>query len=664
MKKKGFSLIELALVLIIIGILLSLGIGFYKVFVRNSKFAKDKYIVKTACEAVKGYAFQHKNLPTDLTSLGIETINPYNQPLKYNSVNISGDFCKSDASNWLKVDDRGNIKDKVAFIVYSTGENRKDDTNCSQSPSPCSSSSVDYQIREYDEPTSAGTKYDDIVCYMDIYTLRENSCPKFEITTSSLPEATQYLEYDSGKISVSGGTVQSCNITLNVQGLSADNTNCKITGTPEVYGTFPVTITVTDTIGRTAKKTLNLVVNPNPVKITTPALPYGYENESYKVALTASGGTGAYTWIEKSFDLDGDGDADLNLNSTGILEANQDDPSKPESKVLDVAPGTYEITVKVCDANYSTECDEKTFPLTVLSSSGGGGNGGGGGGNCSSFSLSPSSGTYTITVGESFNLTITPSGGKTPYTNISCSPSSCKGLTLSCDNSQAVISGTANSAGTCTFGVSYEDSCSPKQTASGTYTINITCPAMSLTSNLSDARLCDNYTGNIRVNGGLSPYSWELTSGSLPKNISFCNTNSDICEISGEVIDSLGSYTFGVSITDSCLQSVSGSFSINVIGTDMTGIYGEDCSQNGINLCNVIGTTLFYKKSSSSTCYRLNYADCVKLPAGETYTIYTDRRCRNEACQLNFCTLWNVEKGNNASDCEVYIVSSNCRLSD
>ncbi len=666
MRKRAFTLVELAMVLVIIGILLSIGIGLFTVFIKQSKFKANKEIVQTACEAIKGYAQQNNNLPADLTSLGVKTIDPYNINLSYQPANgiTSGDFCIQDATSWLTVYDRGTQKNNVAFIVYSFGENRKDDTDCSKTPNPCSQA-VDFQIRDYGEATNSGTNYDDIVCYLDIYTLREIACPPLEITTNSLPEAIQYLSYDSGTINVSGGTIATCNISFSINGLTPDNANCKITGTPTVSGTFPVTIEITDTIGRTASKTLNLVIQSNPVKIETPTLPYGYENQSYQIALTASGATGSYTWTTNSWDLDNDGDADLVLSSSGILEANQDNPSDPATKVLDVPAGTYSITVQVCDTTYTSECTSRTYPFTVLSSSAGSGSGGGGG-SCAAFSLVPSGGTYSAVIGNAFNLTISPTGGQSPYTPTTCTPTSCNGLTLSCSSNQATISGTPTSSGTCNFNVAYQDSCSTPQTASGSYTVNISCPALSLSANLPAVNLCDNYNGSITANGGTSPYTWTLTSGSLPLDVPFCNTTTNVCSLTGLVYDNPGSYNFGIQVQDGCSQLTGGSYSISVNNTNMTGISGYDCSTTGITFNNAAGRDIYYSTQSGSVnCKKIRRNRSITVLPGDKYYFYRDKNCNNLKCTFTFCDLWNVEKSNNVSDCNVYITNiDTCSLVD
>ncbi len=399
MGKKGFSLLEIAFVLIIMGVLLAGGLSFFAVYVKNSKLKETQSVVDNACEALKGYAQNKGALPAPVdtngdgileipSDIGVRSIDAYNQYLVYNvASNIDSiDFCQDEPTSLITIDDRGTTKNNIAFIIYSKSENIVDDTACSQSPSPCSTTGVDYQIRDYGELTATGKNYDDIVCYLDINILREKSCPAFEITTSSFPIGTQYLTYPTSTITVVNGTLSSCSLSGNLPlGLIFNSSSCSISGTPEEAGTFNITITANDTIGRSASKTFTLTINPNPVRIETASLPYAFVGQDYAVGLSASGATGSYTWSL----INNGGLAGLTLSNTGILSI---------AGTSLTTTGVYTITVQVCDSTYTSECDNKQFLLTVTnnsassgsggsSSSGGGTGGGGGGSTCTAYDI-------------------------------------------------------------------------------------------------------------------------------------------------------------------------------------------------------------------------------------------------------------------------------------
>ncbi len=357
-KKKGLTLIELAVVLVIIGIILGIGVSVIAVLIKQAKYKDTKKIVETACETVKAYAITNKTLPSNLSSLGIKTQDAYNQELIYVYANNldSLNLCQNNPSSWVNLTDKGITKNKVAFLIYSISENRHDDTK----------NGSNYEIKQTGAFYS-GYEYDDIYCYVDIETIRKEACEPLKITTEALPIGTQFQQYPSTKIEGSVPNI-TCNITGLPQGLT-DN-NCRISGTPKKAGTFQVNVSITDSIGRTDTKTYGLVIHPNPVKITTPYLPYAYKDKSYNVALTAIGGSGRYNW-----EITGSLPAGLSF-SNGIITGT---PTQT---------GTFQVNIKAKDSSYfdssnSDSYDEIEFTLTVLDntvSSGGSGSGSGSGG--------------------------------------------------------------------------------------------------------------------------------------------------------------------------------------------------------------------------------------------------------------------------------------------
>jgi hypothetical protein len=98
-----------------------------------------------------------------------------------------------------------------------------------------------------------------------------------------------------------------------------------------------------------------------PMSVTTSSLNAGTLGASYSQTLTASGGTGTYTWSETG-SLDG-----LSLSSAGALTGS---PS---------STGTYPITFTATDSNGGTASASLSLSVTA----GGGGGGGGGGGTTS-----------------------------------------------------------------------------------------------------------------------------------------------------------------------------------------------------------------------------------------------------------------------------------------
>ena len=68
------------------------------------------------------------------------------------------------------------------------------------------------------------------------------------------------------------------------------------------------------------------------------------------------------------------------------------------------------------------------------------------------------------------------------------------------------------------------------------------------------------YTSNLSASGGVSPYRYQITSGTLPEGLSLNHTSG---LISGTTLQS-GSFAFTASVTDANSANVSGSISVRI----------------------------------------------------------------------------------------------------
>jgi len=287
-KNYGLTLIEVAIVLVILGLLIGLGAGLIGILIKRTKLVDTREVVKQAREAVFGYVVKYGYLPATLDETGARRLDAWGKELRYYPANeLLGStkyICAVNTTSYSLrecVDTQCstyNTKSNIAFIVYSTGEDA--DGNCTGTASP-------FYIREQGmpytspctyNPTNPQYYYDDVVAYVSLDEIRDLAgCPKFKITTEFLHYGYKGSPYGA-QISVTGGFSDyiwnvtglpsglslstSGNCTYDSISLLCTNTSPCICGNPANYGTFSITIDVTDSKNQTASKTLSLTIYP------------------------------------------------------------------------------------------------------------------------------------------------------------------------------------------------------------------------------------------------------------------------------------------------------------------------------------------------------------------------------------------------------------------
>ncbi len=426
--RKGFSLLEVAIILVIIGILLSGGLTLFNVLIKKSQHQKLEEKVNAVYEAIIGYIAANKKFPT-LSDIGIDTKDYGNIDLVYKSASTT-DICNNQVSGLLTVTDNRNStsSNKVAFIVFSRGDNKCNQTG-NQSGTSFTIESPQNNVSCLDNTPGVSLPYDDIVKYITIDDLRNAVCGSFTITTDSLPQGVMYQNY-SATIGATNGVTP---ITFSIQsgslppGLTMDSSG-NISGIPTKDGTFNFTVKATDSINNTATKTLSITIQSNKPKITTEYLPYGQVNQPYCAAITVSGGQPPYSYTSSSLP------AGLNFYQSSC--PGNCNPNGPCIYGTPTVSGGFPVTLTVTDNNQYS--DSKTLTLTinpVISSGSSGGGSGGGGGTV------PATCTLTVTNNPlpnntRPNLQITITNGPTnvsfnPSTG-TCGPISNANGTLSC----------------------------------------------------------------------------------------------------------------------------------------------------------------------------------------------------------------------------------------
>jgi len=274
-----------------------------------------------------------------------------------------------------------------------------------------------------------------------------------------------------------------------------------------------------------------------PPTVTSSLLTQATVNVVYSFYLQASGGTGTYTWAITSGSLP----PGLTFNTMTA-----------QISGTPTLLGNYPFSVKVTDQNNLSG----TANLTLLV-----------GGALVIDCNSCITGTRLPTgnPGVPYSAMLTVSGGVTPYTWCVIETSgACDngaggalpvGLTLSTDsNGDGIISGTPTNvpAAPAQFTLQVTDSEVPP--AVSTIPLTLTIIGI-LTPSLSPAVLNVPYSQNLTVAGGVVPYTWSITSGTLPPGLSLGRNNDCVdtrepnCPISGTPTQA-GTYPFTVQVAD------------------------------------------------------------------------------------------------------------------
>jgi hypothetical protein len=301
------------------------------------------------------------------------------------------------------------------------------------------------------------------------------------VTTTSLNAATRLSAFSQQLTAVGGlppytwsmpaGSL-AAGLTLTTGGL--------ISGTPTTTGSFAFTARVKDANNATADQSLILAV-ADKLGISSCPASNGVVGQAYSSAAVATGGTTPYVWslIAGAFP------PGLALNTqNGAVTGT------PTSS------GTFTTTLQVADKSTATTTQ-----------------------SCG-FTIAPALAITTLTVSDAsvssaYTQTLLATGGKGPYTwALILGTTLPQGLTLSANG---VMSGTPTQTGTFNFTIAVTDS--TNVTVSQTYTMTVAaglivggCPA-------SLAEVGFVYNSALVAQGGTAPYTWAVTTGTLPTGL-------------------------------------------------------------------------------------------------------------------------------------------------
>ena len=383
-------------------------------------------------------------------------------------------------------------------------------------------------------PTQAGT-YNFTVTATDVNSA--SGSRTYSVTVSAgAPNA--------GAVSVTVAANSSANpITLNLSGgaatsvavssaashgtATASGTSITYTPTAGYSGADSFTYTATNGSGTSSPATVSLTVNAPTLSITPSVLTAPAANVAYSVALGASGGTAPYSYAITSGALP----TGLSVNtSTGLLSGT---PS---------VPGAYNFTVTVTDTYGATA--GRAYSGTVSAGP-------------------PIAAPLNITVAanSSANAVALIINGGTA-TSVAVTSAASHG-TATASGTSITYSPTPGYHGTDSF--TYTATNGSGTSSPATVTVTVAAPTISISPlSLPNATIDTAYSQTISSSGSLAPYSYAISSGSLPAGLSLSPAGA----LSGTPTVS-GNFNFTVTASDAGTPVSTGaraySFTVNAV---------------------------------------------------------------------------------------------------
>ena len=263
------------------------------------------------------------------------------------------------------------------------------------------------------------------------------------------------------------------------------------------------------------------------IKITPASLPNGIVGTAYSAILTASGCSGECTWSSKGTLPPG-----LSLGSTsGTISGTP------------TSAGSFPFTITATDQKSNSASQAYTIDVANQA-----------------LTINTSSPLPDGKVGTAYSQTLGVSGGSAPYTWSVAAGSLPDGISL--NSSSGTISGTPATANAFSFTVQVVDKNRTSATKAFALTIAASTPALSITtaSALPAGTVGTAYAQPITASGGTTPYSWSVTSGSLPPGLSLSASSGALTGTPSAA----GTFNFTIQVKDANSATATQAFTVTI----------------------------------------------------------------------------------------------------
>ncbi len=389
-----------------------------------------------------------------------------------------------------------------------------------------------------------------------------NDAPTITLSAISPSTATVGVAFPNQTLTAAGtGSTAPYTFAVTVgalpAGLTLDTTGL-LHGTPTAGGSFPFTVTATDSHLFTGTQAYTLTVAPATIVLAPMTLPLPVYNVAYSQTITATGGTSPY-----AFTTTGPLPAGLIFDTTGLLHGTP------------TSVGPFSFTVTATDSSTGTGAPytgSQAYTGTVATPT---------------ITLAPT----TLPGGaaeHAYSQQLSASGGAGAYTFATTGPLP-TGITL---DPTGLVHGTPTVAGSFPFDVTATDA--HALTGVQHYTLLIAAPTLTLapTSLPGGVKAVAYAPQTLTVSGGITPYAFTVTTGALPAGLTLNPTTG---VLSGTPT-AIGSTTFTVTATDPNGFTGSQAYTLTITAAPLTSIAltcgGTPATvpAGGTGQCKAIGT--------------------------------------------------------------------------
>ncbi len=292
-----------------------------------------------------------------------------------------------------------------------------------------------------------------------------------------------------------------------------------LSGAPTQPGNFSASVGVSDTSGRSASTSFTI----NVLGIVAPSLPNGTVGTPYAVSFAAIAGLPPYTFTGSGLP------PGLGISGAGTLSGTP------------TAGGTFTVGITVTDSGGARISTGGTVTILVPGAP---------------VSI-PSGNLPDGTVNVQYTASLSAVGGKSPYTWSILSGGLPEGLSF---GSNGAVTGIPSAPGIASFAVLVTDAAGGTASTAVGFSVKPAPVVITSKSALASGMVGVEYPGvQLAASGGVSPYKWSVSSGSLPAGMSLDAGGT----ISG-IPSAAGDFTFGVTVADAAGTTGTSSFSITV----------------------------------------------------------------------------------------------------